>query len=87
VAVLTGLELIAQERANQFAKGYDVGHDSHEDEGQLLRAAICYLTPGQAEHLWPWEKASWNPGDYVRNLAKAGALIAAELDRLQAAGQ
>ncbi len=33
---------------------------------------------------WPWEEEWWKPdNDAVRNLAKAGALIAAEIDRLQ----
>ena len=41
---------------------------------------------------WPWDRASWKPSatrgvirrpDAIRNLAKAGALIAAEIDRLQ----
>ena len=32
---------------------------------------------------WPFEDAAWKPSqDPVRNLAKAGALIAAEIDRL-----
>lgn len=36
--------------------------------------------------LWPWEQEWWKPSsDPVRNLVKAGALIAAELDRLQRA--
>jgi hypothetical protein len=41
--------------------------------------------------LWPWNNyrgteanpAWWNPGDRIRELTKAGALIAAEIDRLQ----
>lgn len=31
---------------------------------------------------WPWHPDFWKPGDRIRELAKAGALIAAELDRL-----
>ena len=35
-------------------------------------------------HLWPWQKLWWKPSnDNVRNLVKAGALIAAEIDRIQ----
>ncbi len=31
---------------------------------------------------WPWEDADWKPSaDPLRNLEKAGALIAAEIDR------
>ena len=36
--------------------------------------------------LWPWDRKWWKPGDPVRMLVKAGALIAAEIDRLQRAG-
>jgi hypothetical protein len=47
------------------------------------------LAPGTAwqwiPHWWPWEVQSWKPtpNDRVRELVKAGALIAAEIDRLQ----
>ena len=35
---------------------------------------------------WPWDEEYWKPSDQaVRNLVKAGALIAAEIDRLQRA--
>jgi hypothetical protein len=35
---------------------------------------------------WPWDASWWKPSnDPVRNLVKAGALIAAEIDRLQRA--
>ena len=35
--------------------------------------------------LWPWEPGYWKPtpNDRIRELVKAGALIAAEIDRLQ----
>jgi hypothetical protein len=37
--------------------------------------------------LWPWHPNHWKPTeDRVRDLVKAGALIAAEIDRLQRAG-
>jgi len=40
----------------------------------------------QATKDWPWEQESWKPSDDpVRNLVKAGALIAAEIERLQRA--
>lgn len=44
--------------------------------------------------LWPWEEEWWKPAatpdgaaNAVRDLAKAGALIAAEIDRIQRAGE
>jgi len=34
--------------------------------------------------LWPWGSEWWKPSkDPIRDLVKAGALIAAEIDRLQ----
>jgi hypothetical protein len=37
--------------------------------------------------IWPWHSLWWKPSDDpIRNLVKAGALIAAEIDRLQRAG-
>lgn len=63
----------------------------------LLLAASAYLQAGMerlaaaapVETLqkippgyWPWEEADWSPSnDPLRNLVKAGALIAAEIDR------
>jgi hypothetical protein len=34
---------------------------------------------------WPWHRSSFKPSDRIRDLVKAGALIAAEIDRLQRA--
>lgn len=35
--------------------------------------------------LWPWDPCWWKPSpeNHIRDLVKAGALIAAEIDRLQ----
>ena len=46
-----------------------------------------YQEPVKAGQLrWPWDAKWWKPTpkDPVRQLVKAGALIAAEIDRLQA---
>ena len=34
---------------------------------------------------WPWSETYWNPNpnDRIHNLVRAGALIAAEIDRLE----
>lgn len=36
---------------------------------------------------WPFESAAWKPRTSIRNLVKAGALIAAEIDRRLRAGE
>jgi hypothetical protein len=94
----TGVELIAAERQRQVeVEGFDAQHDDEHDGGSLGRAAVCYITyedkkkyqirpDDRAPAYWPWEPESWRPSpDKIRNLVKAGALIAAEIDRLQRA--
>lgn len=49
-----------------------------EGEARLCSLAAAGMIP------WPWEDHWWKPSeDNKRNLVKAGALIAAELDRIQ----
>ena len=93
VDVEDGVSLIAAERQRQIdVEGYDVGHDAVHSSDALIRAAVCYATPahmrlslaGRAPLGWPWGVSHWKPtpDDRVRELVKAGALIAAEIDRL-----
>jgi hypothetical protein len=56
---------------------HDVGFP---DSPPLERGMIL----GEPGRLWPWEDKWWKPSpDPIRNLVKAGALIAAEIDRLR----
>jgi hypothetical protein len=86
-----GARLIAEERDRQIAEeGFSEEHDAQHAERQLAGAARAYLysyhtgykfTPGS----WPkgWDQKLWKvTGDKKRLLVKAGALVAAELDRL-----
>ena len=94
----TGIELIAEERHRQISKeGWAPEHDDQHANCELVWAANGYAylaagSPGASAILaagappagWPWEREWWKPSkDHVRNLTKAGALIAAEIDRLQ----
>lgn len=89
---LTGVELIAKERQRQIeGEGWTAEHDDQHDNGQMATAAACYalhdvvsLVPeGEiVPRWWPWDDGWWKPSNQVRNLVKAGALIAAEIDRL-----
>jgi len=87
---MDGVERIAAERKRQIEEeGYTAEHDEQHEHGQLARAAACYCDllwrskrdtpPG-----WPWNEKSWKPtpDNRIRELEKAGALIAAEIDRL-----
>lgn len=92
---MTGVELIAQERERQVvAEGWTPEHDDQHDMNQLAMAASCYALPQRRRRYagmesvptdWPWSQAWWKPSgdDRVRELVKSGALIAAEIDRLQ----
>lgn len=85
-----GAELIAAERERQItAEGWTAAHDDTHDRGALVEAAVCYALSGTGRRvpsLWPWDATWWKPSkDPVRNLVRAGALIAAEIDRLQRA--
>jgi hypothetical protein len=59
------------------------------EEIKLPRAAKAIelgriYAPDATRALWPWYDDWWKPSqDPIRNLVKAGALIAAEIDRLQ----
>ena len=97
--LLSGAELIATERQRQMAQeGWTPEHDDRHRCFELLQAAESYVgavsSPDvwAANHYvkpsphwnWPWAKKWWKPSpDPIRNLVKAGALIAAEIDRLQ----
>lgn len=91
-----GVALIAAERARQPAEeGYTAEHDRGH-AGQLALAGMGYAAAGADDlgalsfvsndpedpaMDWPWHPSYWKPtGDAVRDLTKAGALIAAAID-------
>lgn len=92
---MNGAELIAAERQRQIdAEGWTPEHDDEYDEDELRWAAACYMLPVDTDfegydfnvRCWPWDRAWWKPSDDpIRNLVKAGALVAAEIDRLERA--
>lgn len=87
-----GVGEIAVERSAQIDR-WGRHHDDEHDNGELLLAAACYLQDARrvdrvepvdvgVPKAWPFEPESWHPShDPVRELVKAGALIAAEIDR------
>lgn len=103
VTTASGAELIAAERRRQVvAEGWTPEHDDAHTTGDLVAAAVAYAVHDQDPHwvqrplwghnpppmMWPWNRSWWKPSDDpVRNLVKAGALIAAEIDRLQRRAQ
>ena len=62
------------------------------DRDELSAAAACYAyfgwvkpSNGMAPTEWPWDAEWWKPTDRRRDLVKAGALILAEIERLDRA--
>ena len=89
----TGVGLIAAERKRHVdEEGWTPEHDDEHSGGSMVEAAVCYALYGEGElaHVvpkeWPWDEKWWKPSTYKRNLVKAGALIAAELDRVIRSG-
>lgn len=93
---MSGTELITAERQRQIEmEGWTPEHDDAHEMSELSRAAVTYsvlaskqaIIPGVSMErgaFWPWDALWWKPSrDPIRNLVKAGALIAAEIDRLQ----
>lgn len=94
----TGAELIFDERLRQIGQeGFTAEHDAAHKNCELIDAAIAYAeetnfrvggTDCSGEFFFPesWDKSWWKPSkDPIRNLVKAGALLAAEIDRRLAA--
>lgn len=94
---MDGAELIAQERRRQIDKeGFSATHDDRHEHGELVLAAIAYAEADEVDlgsiftaafSFWPWDACWWKPRDRISNLIRAGALIAAEIDRLQRKSQ
>lgn len=87
---MSGVERIAAARQKQLeVKGYTKENDQQYTQGQLVYAAMAYAGETiemDGIFMWPWDLQFWEPaedGDPIRNLERAGALIAAEIDRLE----
>ena len=89
---MNGVQRIGEERYRQKTEeGWTDEHDDQWQDDELARAAASYALPNgcldDRAYFWPWDEAEFKLSDHdrVRGLEKAGALIAAEIDRLQRA--
>ena len=80
-------------------EGWTAEHDDEHSDGSIAVAGACYALNAASnltsESLrasrwfatacthWPWDSESFKAKDPLRDLVRAGALIAAEIDRLQ----
>jgi hypothetical protein len=81
-----GVSMIALERrGHKEREGWTPEHDDGHTGGELAAAAVAYtLASSQGSRVpryWPWSLSWWKPTSPIRMLIKAGALIAAEIDR------
>jgi hypothetical protein len=90
----TGIEAIAAERRRQIeVEGWTPEHDDQNHDGDMSRAAACYALSaagyGSDDRImlrfWPWVTRWWTPKSRRVDLIRAGALIVAEIDRLDRA--
>lgn len=91
-------DVLAERLRQVTEEGWTAEHDDRHDSGEIAIAAACYAIHGvggdvsmwpRAAKLglwgalrWPWDWSWWKPKDRRRDLVRAGALIIAEIERL-----
>jgi Lar family restriction alleviation protein len=90
---------VLAERARQVAvESFTAEQDDRYEDGSLAAAAGCYAlhsdgyrmgSAGHAPAWWPktWDASWWKPTTQRRDLVKAGALILAEIERIDRAAR
>ncbi|WP_236247393.1 hypothetical protein [Pseudomonas tohonis] len=89
-------DVLAERRRQVEAKDWTYDHDDTYRDGELAAAAASYaidacgITMGAGHgpnppSTWPWPRKWWKPSTPRRNLVKAGALILAEIERIDRA--
>jgi len=83
-------DLIHERRVRHLKHGYDAVHDDSHIDGELIKAAQCYIAnyngwkESEPPMLWPFENGSFKVSESaVDNLVEAAAFIVAEIERLQ----
>lgn len=82
---------VLAERARQMThEGWTPAHDDAHTQMEMAAAAAVYALYASgwdksADAFWPWSGTWWKPSTPRRNLVKAGALILAEIERLDRA--
>ncbi|UVE55270.1 hypothetical protein [Burkholderia sp. EMB26] len=79
-------DVLAERHRQVTAEGWTPERDDKYTKRELAYAASNYavseLKHGDPPITWPWDKLWWKPTTPRRNLVKAGALILAEIERL-----
>jgi hypothetical protein len=85
-------DVFAERRRQVDQEGWTSTHDDKYRHCELARAAATYALCSDPEQLmlcgartWPWRLDWWKRSTYRRDLIKSGALILAEIERLDRA--
>lgn len=85
-------DVLAERHRQISIEGWTPEHDDAHGDGGLASAAACYAlhtepigNVGDYLRFWPWAAEWWKPRDRRRNIVKSGALILAELERIDRA--
>lgn len=83
-------DVLAERQRQMTAEGWTPEGDDRYTYAELSIAAQCYAAHSGVMGAgvpvqWPWDDEWWKPSDRRRNLIKAGALILAEIERLDRA--
>ncbi|HHZ8243622.1 TPA: hypothetical protein ACWL71_002036 [Pseudomonas aeruginosa] len=84
------IDVQAERRRQITAEGWTPEHDDLYCAAELPRAAAAYILNGandEAPAIWPFVTKWWKPRDARSNYVRAGALILAEIERLDRARQ
>ncbi len=96
-------EILTERERQKHREGWTLEHDDGHEQGELAQAAAMYalhepsiharipvprlVTRGGVPMWWPWEPGWWKPRSHRENLVRAGALIVAEIERLDRAAE
>ncbi len=83
-------DVLAERLRQVDAEGMTTDGDDGYQAAELPRAAASYILNGandEAPTIWPWAKSWWKPRDARANYVRAGALILAEIERLDRAAE
>jgi hypothetical protein len=83
-------DVLGERQRQVSGEGWTEAHDDGWQYGVLSQAAACYINWGSGSRVphgtapsdWPWSIGWWKPTTPRRDLVKAGALILAEIERI-----
>ena len=84
-----GYSVLVERKRQVEVEGFTFAQDDAYQYHELRKAAAAYLMHNGDPYLgpqsWPWDFSQWKPGSARANLVKAGALVIAEIERIDRA--